>query len=402
MTRVFVRLCTNIMACAGILCSGAAQSGTVNILYCFGGYGDGTTPYAGMIGVKNVIYGTTYYGGTGKCSSDFGNNCGIIFSFDPATKKERVIYSFQGGADGELPASRLTYLNGLLYGTTAQGGSGSCSTSFGSGCGTVFSFDPVTGAEKVLYTFSDLSGGAYPYNAVVVPSYGSTDLYGTTTLGGSGNCEQGCGIVFKVSLSKGTETLVHSFQNDGKDGMYPGSAGWALYKGKLYGTTNQGGAYGYGTIYSIDPGTGAERVVHAFGKGKDGASPLGGMTSLGNMLYGTTSNGGGRGYGTVFSLDPATGDEKVLISFSGKDGGFPVTDLIQAKKRLYGTTVDPNEQGTVFSVNPRTGSEIDYGNIGGTENPYENTQLTQAAGLYGTATESESCFYSGAIYSVTR
>jgi uncharacterized repeat protein (TIGR03803 family) len=127
------------------------------------------------------------------------------------------------------------------------------------------------------------------------------------------------------------------------------------------------------------------------------------MTDFGNMLYGTTTIGGSNDDGTVFSFDPATGAEKVLYSFNGTDGGFPVTDLIHGKTLLYGTTVDPDEDGTIFSVNPETGAEKVYGNIGDSNDPFENTRLTKGdRTLYGVATQSESCYFSGAIYSIAR
>ena len=325
-----------------MLYSGAAQSGAINTLYCFTGYDWG--PNAGMIRINNVLYGTTFEGGGGSCDSDFGEGCGTVFSFDPATNTENTVYSFQGGKDGELPDSHLTYFNGVAYGTTQQGGTGTCYTSFGEGCGTVFSLDLSTRSESVLYSFQQSGGdGWYPSNAVVAPKSDRANLYGTTAQGGTGSCQPACGAVFKVNLSTGAEVIVHSFQDDGSDGTYPGQADWVEHRGVLYNTTQGGGVYGDGVIYSINPSTGAESVVHSFGKSGDGSQPAAGMTKFENVLYGTTTLGGSSNDGTVFSFDPATGKEKVLFSFNGSDGGFPYTDLIHGKDLLYGTTVDPHE-----------------------------------------------------------
>jgi len=74
-------------------------------------------------------------------------------------------------------------------------------------------------------------------------------------------------------------------------------------KGKLYGTTSLGGAYGKGTVFSMSLG-GKETVLHSFGHGSDGETPLAGLIDAKDTLYGTTSAGGKYGDGTVFALTP--------------------------------------------------------------------------------------------------
>src|SRR5437016_4939218 len=78
--------------------------------------------------------------------------CGTVFSFDPTTGTEAVLYSFTGTADGEYPSGGLVLLNGILYGTTTYAGSGSYCVE-GYPCGTAFSIDPATNAETTLYSF---------------------------------------------------------------------------------------------------------------------------------------------------------------------------------------------------------------------------------------------------------
>ncbi len=77
-------------------------------------------------------------------------------------------------------------------------------------------------------------------------------LYGTT---GGGGKHGGNGTVFSVDLNTGTESVVHSFAN-GADGAFP-QAGLIDVKGKFYGTTSLGGNgcsdYGCGTVYMINP-----------------------------------------------------------------------------------------------------------------------------------------------------
>ena len=71
--------------------------------------------------------------------------------------------------------------------------------------------------------------------------------------------------------------------------------------GTLYGITVNGGANGWGTIFSIST-TGSETALHSF-SGSDGQNPVGGLIALGGTLYGVTFYGGDTA-GTVFALTP--------------------------------------------------------------------------------------------------
>jgi uncharacterized repeat protein (TIGR03803 family) len=127
----------------------------------------------------------------------------------------------------------------------------------------------------------------------------------------------------------------------------------------LYGTTSYGGGtdftigYGCGTVFSFDPATGAEPVLHAFAGGTDRELPFSGLIDVKGTLYGTTDEGGASGFGTAFALDPATGAETVLHAFTGgADEEYPLAGLIDVKGTLYGTTVGSpplfTGYGTVF------------------------------------------------------
>jgi hypothetical protein len=67
--------------------------------------------------------------------------CGTVFAIT-TSGKESVVYNFKGGSDGEFPFASVTDVNGVLYGTTSAGGGGSCTSSFSSGCGTIFQLTP--------------------------------------------------------------------------------------------------------------------------------------------------------------------------------------------------------------------------------------------------------------------
>jgi len=117
-------------------------SWTETVLYSFSGFSDGGQPQAGVtIGRGGVLYGTTYFGGTESL-------CGTVFALAPPASPdgawtETVLYNFTCGADGGNPQAGVVIGDdGVLYGTTGSGGTGSCTGLFGSGCGTVFSLTP--------------------------------------------------------------------------------------------------------------------------------------------------------------------------------------------------------------------------------------------------------------------
>jgi uncharacterized repeat protein (TIGR03803 family) len=271
---------------------------------------DGAAPRAGLIELDGLLYGTTIIGGSGYhdtgCAGDYA--CGTVFSLDPDLQTERVIYSFcsqLGCTDGSVPQAELLAVNGVLYGTTTMGGTAACSRVGSKGCGTVFSVDPVTGAQKTVHAFcvqQDCPDGAIPSGGLVELN---GRLYGTTYWGGDPAFCGVCGTVYSIDPALGVEKVVHSFHG-GADGSHPAAALIAV-KGTLYGTTQDGGRHsGLGTVFSIDPATGVEKILHTFHGGADGAHPVARLLELKGTLYGTTAYGGGVGCGvgcgTVFSL----------------------------------------------------------------------------------------------------
>lgn len=336
---------------AGTVFSVDPDTGTETVLHSFGNGTDGGQPSATLISVKGLLYGTTLYGGAG--------NAGIVFSVSSKTGAEAVAYAFCAQSnciDGATPVGGLSETGGLLYGTTAQGGS-NCQ---GPGCGTIFSLDPNTGSEAVLHSFcseNNCADGSYPHAAPV--DLGGV-LYDTTYQGGAGSD----GVVFSLDIATGAETTAFSFGYT--DGAFP-SAALIDVKGTLYGTTPSGGSLGGGTVFGFDPSTGVETVVHTFDQAntKDGSYPIGGLVYVKGKLFGTT-NWGGRstcrrrssGCGTVFSIDLSTGKERVIYNFCSKkkcaDGQYPAASLINVNGTLYGTTYQGGAygSGTVFAITP--------------------------------------------------
>src|SRR5207237_9116314 len=103
---------------------------------------------------------------------------------------ETVLHSFGGAGDGVQPdAGLMMDRAGDLYGTTIVGGSGNCSAG---GCGTVYKITP-DGHETVLYDFKGGSDGNYPYAGVIEDKAGN--LYGTAYVGRASNKA----VVFKLA-----------------------------------------------------------------------------------------------------------------------------------------------------------------------------------------------------------
>jgi uncharacterized repeat protein (TIGR03803 family) len=101
----------------------AVKAANDTILYSFcsqSSCSDGGNPYAGVINVNGMLYGTTQFGGDGA---------GVVFSLDPSTGAETVLHAFSStGGDGQLPSAGLVLVKEILYGATAGGGANNCGT----------------------------------------------------------------------------------------------------------------------------------------------------------------------------------------------------------------------------------------------------------------------------------
>jgi uncharacterized repeat protein (TIGR03803 family) len=304
-----------------------SQAGKESVLYKFLSGKDGARPYGGLTVISGTLYGTTQQGGK--------KNKGTVFSIT-TSGTEKVLHSFSG-KDGFDPRVAMTNVSGVLYGTTYYGGS--------AGVGTLFTIT-TSGTEKVLHNFTGGTDGALPLGILIDVN---NVLYGTASSGGANND----GIVFSINPDGSNYSVLHTFTG-GADGALPFS-GVAEMNGTFYGTTQKGGQYNNGTVYSLT-GSGAESVIHNFGSGKDGALPYAGIAVLNGQLYGTTAYGGQKKEGTLYTITPS-GEETVLHNFArGPGGRVPYADLTVINGALYGTTVwggiGAAGQGTVFEYTP--------------------------------------------------
>jgi uncharacterized repeat protein (TIGR03803 family) len=280
---------------------GASGAGTVfrvrgakeSVLYSFAGGVDGADPQAGLaMDAAGNLYGTTAQGGAA------GN--GTVFELLAPTQKheswkEIVLYSFGTGTDGAMPVSGVTLdAAGNLYGTTSLGGAG--------GFGTVFRLTPgPVWTEKVLHSFSNEDDGAYPYAGLISDAAGN--LYGAATQGGV----NGGGTVFKLASKKGGGlkfSVLYSVPGWGISGSFRNLV--FDEAGAIYGTTHCDGDDNAGTIFKLAPsGHGwAYTLLYTFTGGSDGQFTISNLVSRNGKLYGTTQNGGANGAGTIYTLTP--------------------------------------------------------------------------------------------------
>jgi uncharacterized repeat protein (TIGR03803 family) len=368
-----------------------------------------------VLALNDTLYGTTSTGGGGHCGEKRG--CGTVFSYNVGTSiGETILYRFQNGQDGANPYSGVIAEDNILYGTTYQGGG--CPES-SIGCGTVFAVNlGASGAESVIYRFMGGQDGASPLAGLIAIG---GNLYGTTIAGGTD------GTVYQVT-SQGDESVLYRFSG-GRNGREP-QAPLIQVNNALFGTTTGGGLYpkscnpvGCGTIFSLTPGPSynQESVVHRFQGGKRGADPMGSVTDVNGQLYGTTYAGGGtgcaggQGCGTLFTINPSSGEMRTLYRFKGvDDGAYPDGNLLFLNGVLYGTTASGGGQGcrngvgcgTVFAFTPSSSAlTIVYAFKGGM-NGQSPTGLTAIGGMiYGsTASGGGGCKYNlgcGTLFSVT-
>ena len=310
------------------------SSGNVTVIWSFGAGMDGQRPTGRPIqGSDGNFYGTTANGG------QYGY--GTVFRITP-TGTESLLWSFGSGSDARYPNGYLLQASdGNFYGMSNDGTNAP---------GSVFKLTPA-GTETVLWSFGAGSDGSQPFGGLIQASDGN--LYGTTERGGTSSVAP-AGTVFRLTLS-GTETVIHSFGDTG-DGVDP-TSGTLLQAsdGYLYGMTYQGGANDLGTVFKIDPASGSESILYSFDVVPDAARPGAGLIQANDgNFYGTTTQGGTRGNGTIFKLTPS-GTESVLWSFgTGSDGYLPGGNLVQADNgSLYGLAVagGANGNGAIFEFN---------------------------------------------------
>ncbi len=346
------------LLCVAIFASGiCTQAQTFTVLHSFSN-SDGAHPYAGLtLDSAGNLYGTTQYGGvlSGNCPG----GCGTVFKLSRhgAVWAFSDLYKFSDAANS-YPQGRVAFgSDGLLYGTASgYGGLGH------NGYGAVFTLRPPATIckavpcywrESLIFQFDGVNG-QFPLGDLTFD--GDGNLYGATQYGGT----YGFGTVYQLVRSTGwSENLLHDFTN-GPDGGYPKSGVAGDHAGNLYGTASQDSEPStYGLVYELSPSGSAwtNNILHYFQGGNDGGQPYAGLTfdPAGN-LYGATL---GIGSGVVFQLTPTGGNWNFnpLLTLPGRGSGPYGTLVMDAAGNLYGATESGgvNGQGSVFKLTPSAG-----------------------------------------------
>ena len=209
------------------------------------------------------------------------------------------------------------------------------------------------GALTTLLNFNT-TNGAHPFAGLSINAAGT--LYGVTSNGASG----GYGSVYDLFLSNGAYTgpvQIASFTNTNGSAAHGTLVQDAA--GDLFGTTNAGGASGDGTVFEIQKGTlWSAPIVLATFNGTNGSNALDGVIiDAAGDLFGTTNNGGANGYGTVYEIPYTSsgyGALTTLASFSTATGLYPRGLVVDSAGNLFGETIQggsaTNSMGTVFEI----------------------------------------------------
>jgi uncharacterized repeat protein (TIGR03803 family) len=319
-------------------------SGTLTTLYNFCAQpncDDGVNPYGALVpATDGNFYGITQSGGSGA------DNAGTVFTITPSGSLT-TLYSFctqYNCSDGRYPDAVIQAADGNFYGATSSGGGTDCAD----GCGTIFKIT-ASGTLTTLYRFCTQGNCPDGYNAWGLIQGSDGNFYGVTGHGGaSGNrCDGlGCGTIFKITAS-GSLTTIYNFctQSGCPDGQFPNGQLVLTHGGNFYGTTSEGGAYGGGTIFTITP-SGSLTTLYSFCSQTgcpDGSYPTAPpVLAIDGNFYGSTYSGGAYLSGTLYKLTPE-GRLTTLYSFC-HDRGCPGGELPDAalvpygNGKLYGVT----------------------------------------------------------------
>ncbi|MGZ8189475.1 MAG: choice-of-anchor tandem repeat GloVer-containing protein, partial [Methylosarcina sp.] len=354
------------------------SAGNYSVVYefpgqlCFGG--PNSEPIQGSDG---SFYGTTSAGGTEA-------NGATVFKLDPSGNFS-ILHEFDSGFFEQ--SKLLLTSDGSLYGATFTGGANDA--------GILYKIDP-SGTFSVLHEFDGGNGGKAPAAGLIQGSDGN--FYGTTTAGGT----EGQGIVYRISPS-GDFSVLHSF--DTITGANPYAPLVQYGDGSFYGTTVNGGSFGEGVVFRIDP-TGTVSVVYSFGSSDEaGTVPLAELIQgKDGNFYGTNSEGGDNGSGTVYRIDSA-GYTEILHSFDGSEGSSPHARLLQDPAgNFYGTTYygGSYNAGTIFKLDASGMFSIlhDFDGGSGGANPEAGLIRDSRGNLYGT-THGGGANSAGTVYKLT-
>lgn len=304
---------------------------------------NGLNPYSNLLpDYKNgLLYGTASGGGPGSN--------GVLFSYNPLTNKDSIVFAFNN-TNGSSPGfGSLTFYNNSIYGMTQGGGL--------YGYGAVFRYDPATGLDTVPFNFYAAPLDAYDPNGSYLYPYSMRRWYGMTRTGGANNM----GDIMYFDPVTSEDTIAFDLDSAHGYKVQNGNLSLNPKNGWLYGMAFLGGKYNKGVLFAFNPVTWKDSVQVNF-SGTNGALPNGGLMydTANGLFYGMTAHGGTANYGVLFSFNPVTGKDSVLLSFTGANGETPTGDVILGPgNKLYGLTTNSTiiGQSVLFSFDIATGKD---------------------------------------------
>ena len=289
------------------------------------GFLNGNNPADGLVEANDgFLYGTTFNGGK--------KNDGVLFRISKTGTGFKVLHNFCSSAncsDGSIPNGLLLGQDGNLYGTTLEGGS-SVSLCPSSGCGTIFRFEPMTGAFAVLHRLTAVADGLQPFGMIQAAN---GNFYG---------------------VSQGLD--VDSFNQDifqfTLEGKFTVQFKSALFDIGISGLTQGTNGNLYGAFESITGSTAGD--INFFEVSTEGTgfvafkpfTTLAGTTNIPSLflasdgnLWDTNFTDSTAPMGSVFSINPQNGAVLQTFAFDGANGNSPEVGVIQvADGTFLGTT----------------------------------------------------------------
>ncbi len=346
---------------------------------------------------------------------------GTLFEVAAGSGAITALISFNG-ANGQSPEGDLVDVGGNLYGTAALGGANSDGTVFEYQIGA--STATVSYGQSATFTATVSSSAGVPPDGSVQflvngTAYGSpvalsgataqlaiSEPVGSFTIGaeytGDANyaatvaAGETTGTLTVNQASTGTAVTLSNLINlasfDYTDGSFATGGVISDAAGNLFGTTSQGGTYGDGTVFEVAAGSGAITILATF-NGTNGQGPRAGLLldASGN-LFGTAYGGGSASDGTVFEVAAGSHAITTLATFNGSNGANPNVTLIEdSSGNLFGTTQygGASSDGAVFEVVKGSGVATALASFNGGNGFEPVTSLVEdgSGNLFGTATD---------------
>jgi uncharacterized repeat protein (TIGR03803 family) len=340
----------------------------------------GSLPTGLTLSSGGILSGTPTMTGTYAFTVNATDSAGIsahasfTVTINPAISVDVTTLHNFFGLDGSLPRGDLVLdRTGYLFGTTSFGGQADQGTIFGL----------YIGSSNVFSDIIDNTTGIEPFGGLVSDDFGN--LYGTMSQGGAFDS----GSIFTVPKFNLGTIMPFAFFG-GPSGRSPYGGLVRDSSGNLFGTTIGGGNFDDGVVFELDGAgtvTGITKTLGTF-NGANGKAPTGDLIidSSGN-LFGTTSEGGAFGLGTVFEVFARSTTVTTLASFNGANGGTPYGGLVEdSSGNLFGTTSDGGP-GTIFELAKGSGTITTLASFdGGTggNSPYAGLTLDSSGNLFGT------------------